>query len=121
MDIIKLTNIVLYAHHGYYEAERELGQRFELDIEVECDLRGPARSDDLHDTVNYQKVYDLVKDAFEKHKFKLLETVAERIAFEILQAFPVSAVIIRVRKPHVPLKGFLDHIEIEIKRERKDL
>ncbi len=38
MDVIKLCNIVFYAHHGYYEAERELGQRFEVDIEVECDL-----------------------------------------------------------------------------------
>ncbi len=38
MDIIKLTNIVFYAHHGYYEAERELGQRFELDIEVTVTL-----------------------------------------------------------------------------------
>ena len=42
MDIIKLTNIVFYAHHGYYDAERELGQRFELDIEVECDLKPAA-------------------------------------------------------------------------------
>ena len=61
MDIIKLTNIVLYAHHGYYKAERELGQRFELDIEVECNLRQPAKSDNLHHTINYQKVYTLVR------------------------------------------------------------
>ncbi len=121
MDIIKLTNIVLYAHHGYYEAEREMGQRFELDIEVECNLRQPAKSDDLQHTINYQKVYALAKDTFENNKFKLLETVAERIAIQILQSFNVLTVLIRVRKPHVPLKGFLDHIEIEIKRTRDDL
>ena len=121
MDIIKLTNIVFYAHHGYYKAERELGQRFELDIEVECDLTQAAETDDLKSTIDYRKVYSLAKDAFENYKFKLLETVAERIAIQILQKFNVTAVLIRVRKPHVPLKGFLDHIEIEIRRTNDDL
>lgn len=118
MDIIKLSNIVFYAHHGYYEAERELGQRFEMDIEVDCDLGPASKTDELEDTIDYRKVYLLAKDTFENYKFKLLETVAEKIAQQILDSFNVSAVLIRVRKPHVPLKGFLDHIEIEIKRTR---
>jgi len=118
MDIIKLSNIVFFAHHGYYEAERELGQRFELDIEVECDLSRAAETDELEDAVDYRKIYSLAKDAFENYKFKLLETVAERIADKILDSFDISAVLIRVRKPHVPLKGFLDHIEIEIRRSK---
>jgi 7,8-dihydroneopterin aldolase/epimerase/oxygenase len=121
MDIIKLANIVFYAHHGYYEAERELGQRFELDIEVECDLHEAALNDELKSTIDYRQIYAIAKDAFENNKFKLLETVATRIASQILQAHPVHSVLIRVRKPHVPLKGFLDHIEVEIKRSRDDL
>jgi dihydroneopterin aldolase len=121
MDIIKLTNIVFYAHHGYYKAERELGQRFELDIEIGCDLREAAVSDDLKKTIDYRAIYSIAKDAFENYKFKLLETVAERIAHQVLESHPVSSVLIRVRKPHVPLKGFLDHIEIEIRRNRSDV
>lgn len=120
IDNIKLTNIVFYAHHGYYEAERELGQRFELDIEVECDLRAGAKDDELPSTIDYRKIYALAKDTFENYKFKLLETVAEKIAKQIIDAFDVPAVVIRVRKPHVPLKGFLDHIEIEIRRTKDD-
>jgi len=121
MDIIKLSNIVFYAHHGYYEAERELGQRFELDIEVICDLTQASKSDELEKTIDYRKVYAVAKDTFENYKFKLLETVAERIAEKILNSFNVESVLIRVRKPHVPLKGFLDHIEIEIRRSRNDI
>lgn len=121
MDTIKLTNIIFYAHHGYYEAERELGQRFEVDIEVECDLRGAAVSDELKKTIDYRQVYSLAKNAFENYKFKLLETVADRIAHQILSSYPVNSVLLRVRKPHVPLKGFLDHIEIEIKRTKDDV
>jgi dihydroneopterin aldolase len=121
MDRIKLTNIVFYAHHGYYKAERELGQRFELDIEVDCDLREAAKGDDLQSTIDYREIYSIAKDAFENNKFKLLETVAERIATRILKSHPVNNVLIRVRKPHVPLKGFLDHIEIEIERSQDDI
>jgi dihydroneopterin aldolase len=121
MDIIKLCNIVFYAHHGYYKAERELGQRFELDIEVSCDLRKAAVNDKLDRTIDYRQVYAIAKDAFENNKFKLLETVADRIARKILVQYPVHAVLIRVRKPNVPLKGFLDHIEIEVQRTKNDL
>ena len=121
MDIIKLTNIVFYAHHGYYDAERELGQRFELDIEVECNLKPAATSDELKKTVDYRDIYYIAKDAFENYKFKLLETVAERMATNILKKHPVESVLIRVRKPNVPLKGFLDNVEIEIKRNKNDL
>jgi dihydroneopterin aldolase len=121
MDIIKLSNIVFYAHHGYYKAERELGQRFDLDIEVECDLVRASETDELSDAIDYRKIYSMAKDTFENHKFKLLETVAERIAQQILESFNTNSVLIRVRKPHVPLKGFLDHVEIEIKRTRDDV
>jgi dihydroneopterin aldolase len=121
MDVIKLTNIVFYAHHGYYEAERELGQRFELDIEASCELHVAATNDDLKSTVDYRKVYSIAKDTFENYKFKLLETVAERIATKILDSFDVQSVLIRVRKPHVPLKGFLDHVEVEIRRDKTDV
>jgi dihydroneopterin aldolase len=121
MDVIKLTNIVFYAHHGYYEAERELGQRFEVDIEVGCDLQQAVKTDDLKSTIDYRHIYAIAKDAFENNKFKLLETVANRIAAQIIQLNLVQSVLIRVRKPHVPLKGFLDHIEIEIKRLKDDL
>jgi dihydroneopterin aldolase len=119
-DKIKLTNIVFYAHHGYYKAERELGQRFELDIEVTCDLKEAAREDDLHKTIDYRTIYSIAKDAFENYKFKLLESVADRIAAQILQSHLTSSVLIRVRKPHVPLKGFLDHVEVEIRRNKDD-
>lgn len=121
MDIIKLTNMVFYAHHGYYKAERELGQKFEVDIEVECDLKPAAQNDDLKSTIDYRKIYSIAKDTFENYKFKLLETIAEKIACQILESSVIFSVLIRVRKPHVPLKGFLDHIEIEIKRTREDL
>ena len=117
-DKILLKNMIFYAHHGYYEAERELGQKFEVDIQLECDLHTAAASDDLKQTIDYQAIYKIAKDTFENYKFKLIETVAEKIASKILKISGISNVLIRVRKPHVPLNGLLDFVEIEIYRKR---
>ncbi|MEJ2544422.1 MAG: dihydroneopterin aldolase [Calditrichaceae bacterium] len=117
-DKILLKNMIFYAHHGFYEAERELGQKFEVDIQVECNLQTAADSDDLKQTIDYQAIYKIAKDTFENYKFKLIETVAEKIASKILKLSGITNVLIRVRKPHVPLHGLLDFVEIEIYRER---
>ena len=117
MDIIRLTKMIFYAHHGFYEAERELGQKFEVDIELEYDLSRAAREDDLTKTIDYTAVYKITKNIFENYKFKLIETAAERIAEKILQLPGVPAVRVAVRKPHAQVNGLLDHVEIEIYRE----
>ena len=119
MDIIRLKNMTFYAHHGFYEAERELGQKFEVDIEVKCDLKQAALADDLKKTIDYRAIYRIAKDAFENYKFKLIESVAEKIATKILLQPGIFNVLIRVRKPHVPLNGLLDHVEVEIYRENQ--
>lgn len=118
MDKIRLKNIIFYAHHGFYKAEQELGQKFEIDIEVGCDLEPSAQSDDLNKTIDYSKIYNIAKETFEHNKFKLLETVAERMADQILKLTGIQTVMIRVRKPHVPMNGLLDFVEIEISRDK---
>lgn len=118
MDKIRLKNIVFYAHHGFYKAERELGQKFEIDIEVGCSLRESALNDELNKTIDYSQIYTIAKETFERHKFKLLETVAEKMAGEILKIEGIKTVLIKVRKPHVPMNGLLDFVEIEIEREK---
>lgn len=119
MDIVRLNNMIFYAHHGYYKAERELGQKFEVDVEMVCDFQKAVKTDRLEDTVNYREVYNRVADIFNHQKFTLLETLAETIAREILAHFAISAITIRVRKPQVSLNGFLDNVEVEITRKRK--
>jgi dihydroneopterin aldolase len=113
MGKIRLNNMIFYAHHGYYQAERELGQKFQVDMELEFDFDSAIQSDDLKDTVNFEAVYQKVYHIFSSYKFTLLETLADRIAVEILQNFPINSILIRVRKPNVPLNGFMDNVEVE--------
>lgn len=116
MDIIRLNNMIFYAHHGYYQAERELGQKFEVDLEMECNVSKAIQSDSLNDTINYRDVFNRVNKIFSSYKFTLLESLADRIAHDILEQFPIHSIRIRVRKPQVPMNGFLDNVEVEIFR-----
>jgi len=117
-DKITLEGMVFYGFHGIDPAERELGQRFVVDLEVQRDLRAAGLSDDPEDTINYSRMYRLVKETIEGPGHNLLESLAETIAGQILGGFDVESVRVRVKKPEVPMKGsILSHASVEIFRE----
>jgi 7,8-dihydroneopterin aldolase/epimerase/oxygenase len=118
-DKIRLNSISFYGYHGALAEERTLGQRFELDVEVCGDFSRHEGSDDLHWTVDYTLLYRAVAEIFNSQNFALLETCAGVIANGILQRFErVAEVTVRVRKPHVPMGGLLDNVEVEVYRRR---
>ncbi|MBO8142599.1 MAG: dihydroneopterin aldolase [Firmicutes bacterium] len=115
-DRVSLANMVFYGYHGAYGAEREMGQRFEVDVDIYTDLSRAGHTDDLEQAVDYVSVYTIVKDIVEEREYNLLETIAEAIASDILAALDVERVTVRVRKPAAPVGGPLDHVEVEITR-----
>lgn len=117
-DWIRLRGMTFYAYHGVFASEQELGQRFEVDVEMRLNLRPAGAGDDLGATIDYTRVYQVVREKVLGQKFKLLERLAETIANAVLADFPVEQVIVRVRKPHVSLGGLLDTVEIEITRDQ---
>jgi dihydroneopterin aldolase len=54
----------------------------------------------------------------EDRSFKLLEALADAISVELLAAFAVDEVTVRVRKPAVQLGGPLAYAGVEIRRRR---
>ena len=119
MDIIRLHNAVFYAYHGVMSEEHNLGGKFEVDVDLFCDLTDARLTDNLHHTVNYEQVYAVMKQAVIGKKYHLIEAVADAIASGILQGFPrVDRVCIKVRKPGAPVHGVIDHVEVEIEKSR---
>jgi len=119
-DVIRLHNAVFYAYHGVLSDEQTLGGKFEVDVELHADLARGARMDDLQQTVNYERVYDAIKQLVLGKKYRLLEALAETIADGLLMEFKkVQKVVVRVRKPSAPVKGVIDYVEVEIARARK--
>ncbi len=119
-DVIRMTNMTFYGHHGVDDSERQLGGKFSLDIEMFCDLREAGRADDLTKTVDYKAVYDVARKVEGGREYKLLEALAHDVAQAILANFEVDAVTIRARKQSVPLGGLIDYTEVEIHRTRDD-
>jgi dihydroneopterin aldolase len=111
---ISLENIRLYGYHGASENERELGQRFEVDVEIIADLAAAVAADDMTKTVNYEKVYKLVESEVTNEKYHLLEAMADKIARDVLKQFNALEVVVRIRKPSVPIAGSIDHVEVEV-------
>lgn len=119
LDIIRLRNAVFYAYHGVLSDEQNLGGKFEVDVDLHCSLSRAAVSDSLKQTVDYERVYDSIKGLVLGKKYYLIEALARTIADGILKDFrAVQKVVVRVRKPGAAVKGVIDHVEVEIFRER---
>lgn len=119
MDIIRIHNMSFYGYHGVDASERDLGGRFNVDVEMSLDLGPAGVSDAIDDTVDYKAVYDLVAGIQSSNSFQLLEAFAHAVAEGILASFTVEQVTVRVRKASVPLGGLIDHAEVEITRQRR--
>jgi dihydroneopterin aldolase len=117
-DRIVLHNVQLRGRHGYYDHELEAPQPFEVDVELLLNLQPAGIDDDLEKSVDYARVYAVVRQIVESTSFRLLEALAEAISHEILIAFPVAEVGVRIRKPAVDLGGPLDYAAVEIWRRR---
>ncbi len=117
-DHIRLKDITIFGFYGVSPAEREVGQKIQIDLDIETDLSAAAESDQLQDTINYESIYSRVMEVVGTGKtFRLLESLGEEIANRILDFPTVHRVDIRLRKLSLPFPNNLTHIEIALSRE----
>lgn len=117
MDRLLLEGMVFFGRHGRLAAERELGQRFMVDVELGAELSAAGRGDRIQDTVDYTHAHDLVRQVVEGEPCELLECVAERIAERLLTLERVQRATVRVRK-RPPLAGEFRAFGVEVTRGR---
>ncbi len=111
-----MCGMSFYGYHGVLPQERELGQVFEVDVELFLDLRSAGESDDPEMTVSYADVYEVVRRVVTGRPYKLIEAVAEAIAARLLTGFSVQEVLVRVKKPAAPVPGHFRYMGVEIRR-----
>lgn len=112
-----MEGMAFIGRHGVFPAERELGARFVVDVEMEADLARAGASDRLEDTVNYVHAYRLVREVVQGEPCHLIEAVADRIAARLLRLDRVRRVRVRVSK-RPPLEGEFHSFGVEVTRSR---
>jgi 7,8-dihydroneopterin aldolase/epimerase/oxygenase len=117
MGLISLSGMEFFAYHGCFAEEQIIGNKFIVDLEFFASTDHAEKTDDLTKTVNYQKVYDLVKTEMEI-KSKLLEHVARRIQDSLYKNFPnIGSSKITVSKINPPLGGKLDKVSLVLTKQ----
>lgn len=116
---VRLVNAVFYAHHGVMQEEHQLGGRYEVDVALNLDFEAAARTDNLENTVDYERVYSLVEEIVTSNRFYLIEKLSYLIARRVMEVFDVvTEVEVTVRKPNPPVGGTLDRAEAVFRCER---
>ncbi|MDG4657957.1 dihydroneopterin aldolase [Ectobacillus antri] len=119
MDKIFVKEMEFYGYHGVFPEETRLGQRFKVDLTVHLDLRRAGVTDDLSQSVNYGELYQLCEKIVQGKPYKLVESVAENIAMQILHQYEsIQSCTVKVIKPDPPIPGHYREVAVEITRSR---
>ncbi|MHB8481871.1 MAG: dihydroneopterin aldolase [Nitrospiria bacterium] len=114
-DRILIDGIAFLGHCGASETERNALQRFSASIELSLDLKRPGLSGNLQDTVDYEAVSHVVLGVG-RQSFILLESMAEEMAMQILNQFPVQGVQVFLKKCVPPVSDIQGFFAVKIYR-----
>lgn len=104
MDKITINKLTLDGIHGLTEKERNLPQKFQIDI---C-MTGSSKAhvDDSIDTaLDYRVARGIATEIVQNQSFFLLETMVHRIADEILKNTTACSVMVTVQKLEIWSNG----------------
>ncbi|MBC8320882.1 MAG: dihydroneopterin aldolase [Bacteroidetes bacterium] len=114
MSVISIEGMEFFAYHGCFKEEQVIGTKFNIDLFLTLDTSKAEVSDKLHDTVNYQHVFQIVKAEMQITS-KLLEHVGRRILNSIQSTFPqVEKATIKIRKLNPPLGGKMNFVSLSM-------
>ena len=116
MGLIRIEDMEFYAFHGHYREEQIVGNHFMVDVTMETDTGRAGESDDLKDTLNYQKAYLIVKREMETTS-NLLEHIATRILNSLYAEMPgIRKATVKVSKINPVMGGKIGRVSVEIGR-----
>ena len=114
MISVHVHELRLFGRHGVHEEERERGQDFLFDVDLEVEERGV--SDRLEEAVDYRSVARSVQEVSDAQQYALLEALASAVADELERRFAPARVRVRVRKPEVRPAGLDGNVGVTVER-----
>ena len=117
-DFIEIHGIAGFGYHGLFEHERKNGQSFGVDVKLELKSKRAGKSDDISDAVDYSHVVRIVYELIVGDPVNLIERLAEQIAMELLDTFPLKSVEVVVHKASAPVGSPVEDIAVRIMRKK---
>ncbi|HVT34783.1 MAG TPA: dihydroneopterin aldolase [Nevskiaceae bacterium] len=118
MDHIFIDGLQVHSIVGVHAHEQHAPRLLLLDLQLGCDARRAAASDQLRDTIDYQAVADALAQLGRSRNFQLIETFAESAARLLFGEFPIATLELTVHKPGA-VAG-VQAVGVRIKRVRED-
>ena len=113
---ISLNGLEFNSKIGYHKQEQIDGNLFLVNLELK--IKRNKINDNLNMTVDYEKIYDLVKHIMSK-KMKLIETVAESINNEIPSNFDlVYSSKVKIYKMNPKIDGKIESSSVTFENKR---
>ena len=114
MGIISLEGLEFFSYHGFYAEEQRIGNRYAVDVSLRADLTQAAQDDKLSETIDYEKIYQLIAGVMaERHR--LLEHIAWAIIRQIRERHPsVESIRVAVSKFNPPVGGVCERARVTL-------
>ena len=118
MDRITISDLEVFAYHGVLKEENSLGQKFLISAELYMDVSEAAKDDDISKSINYANICKEIDTFLKNHTFKLIETMADRLAKHLLILYKnLDDVCIKIKKPWAPILMTLDTVSVTVNRK----
>ncbi|MDD2584303.1 MAG: dihydroneopterin aldolase [Bacteroidales bacterium] len=119
IGLVELVNMEFYSYHGCFKEEQIIGNKFLITYSAQVNVEAAEKSDDLADALNYQELYNTIKEAMMVPS-KLLENVAYRIHNSCSLRFPsIISAKVEISKLNPPIGGRVEASRVVITKSYK--
>ncbi|MGF7010909.1 dihydroneopterin aldolase/2-amino-4-hydroxy-6-hydroxymethyldihydropteridine diphosphokinase [Lachnospiraceae bacterium PF1-22] len=119
MDVIRIKDLAIFAHHGVYERETLTGQNFLVSATLSGDFFKAAKSDNIEKAVDYGKICHFMHAYLTSRTYKLLETATDNLSRELLLNFQqLQKVELEIKKPEAPIGLPFNYVSVSTVKER---
>ena len=117
MDYVEIKDLIVFANHGVFQQEKDLGQKFVVSAKLYLDMEKAIRDDDVHASVHYGEAALEMTKFLQAENYNLIETAAGRLAEHLLFGYPsLKKVELRLAKPWAPVGLPLSEVAIDLSR-----
>lgn len=117
MDQIRISDLEVFGYHGVLKEENALGQKFLVSAWLSVDVTDAAAEDEITKSINYASVCKEIEAYLKNHTFKLIETMADRLAKYLLKKYErIEKIKVEIKKPWAPILMTLDTVSVTVER-----